>query len=446
MARVLVVGSGGREHALATFLARSAGVEAVHTAPGNAGTPGNVPIEVGGGGVFGRLIDFVKERGVALTVVGPEAPLCAGLADALGAEGLGVFGPSGAAARLEGDKAFARRFMKRQGIPHPRFEVFSDLREALGYLRTRPEGPVVVKAAGLAAGKGVQVCGSRAEAQAALKRTMEEKAFGASGEQVLLEELLEGEEASVLALCDGRRALYLPSSQDHKRAFDGDRGPNTGGMGAYAPATVVSAEVLEKVERRIVQPTLQGLAEAGTPYRGCLYVGLMVRQGEPSVVEFNCRFGDPETQAVLPLLECDLYPLLLAAAQGELAGLSAPARPGAACCVVMASGGYPGQYQKGRLIAGLEEAERLEGLYVFHAGTRRGEGGQALTSGGRVLGVTGTGATIREAIDRAYAGAALIRFEGCRYRRDIGHRAMGSLEAPEGRGAEGESAWPEGPE
>ena len=424
MARVLVVGSGGREHALATFLARSGDVEAVYTVPGNAGTPGNVRVDVMGQGGFAELAAYAKRQSIDLTVVGPEAPLCSGLVDAFQKEGLPVFGPSRAAAALEADKAYARDFMRRHRIPSPEFAVFEQLQAAEKYLEELSEGPVVVKAAGLAAGKGSIVCENRSQAVRAVKQLMGEKVFGSAGDKVVIEEFMEGEEASILALCDGENPLYLVSSQDHKRALEGDRGPNTGGMGAYAPAPVVTPEVQEIVDRRIVGPTLAGLAQEGTPYRGCLYVGLMIKDGQPRVVEYNCRFGDPETQAVLPLLQGDLYSLLLASASGSLGGLEALRAPGAACCVVMASGGYPGRYEKGKEITGLEEAGSLEGVYVFHAGTRLDEGGRVLSSGGRVLGVTGTGATIREAIDTAYRGVDKIHFEASTFRRDIGYRAL----------------------
>jgi phosphoribosylamine--glycine ligase len=291
-------------------------------------------------------------------------------------------------------------------------------------MRALPEGPLVVKAAGLAGGKGVTVCASRSEALEALAGLMERRLLGAAADTVLIEECLQGEEASILALCDGRHALYLSPSQDHKRVLDGDRGPNTGGMGAYAPAPVVTPEVQRIVDQRIVQPALRALEAEGTPYRGCLYVGLMIRAGQPRVVEFNCRFGDPEIQAVLPLLDGDLYSLLARAAEGELSGMGLAQKPGAACCVVLAAGGYPGPYATGMPIEGLEEAARLPDMHVFQAGTRRTAEGQVVTAGGRVLGVTGTGASIREAIAAAYRGAGLIKFEACHYRRDIGHRAL----------------------
>ena len=424
MARVLVIGGGGREHALACFLAGSPQVERVFTAPGNAGTPNNVPLSAAGEESFPALADFASREKIELTVVGPEAPLCAGIADAFGARGLSVFGPSRAAARLEGDKAFARRFMERHGIPHPAFAVFDSLEQAQDHVHRLPEGPVVVKASGLAGGKGALVCDNRAQALEALRSLMAERIFGAAGSEVVIEEFMEGEEASILALCDGSQALYLAPSQDHKRILDGDRGPNTGGMGAYAPAPVVTPEVQRIVDQRIVRPTLRGLEAEGAPYRGCLYVGLMIRAGEPRVVEFNCRFGDPEIQAVLPLLDGDLYSLLSRAAEGGLSGTGRAQKPGAACCVVLAAGGYPGPYATGKPIRGLEQAAGLPDVHVFHAGTRRNPEGQAVTAGGRVLGVTGTGPSIREAIAAAYRGAGLIEFEGCHYRRDIGHRAL----------------------
>ena len=423
MAKVLVVGGGGREHALAAALARSPHVEDVYTAPGNAGTPNNVPIDASEAGGLEKLADFAETRGIELTVVGPEAPLCAGIEEVFRSRGLPLFGPSREAARLEGDKGHARRFMQRHGIPHPAFAVFAELEQARGHVRAMPEGPLVVKASGLAGGKGVTVCGCRSEALEALAGLMDKRLLGAAADTVLIEECLQGEEASILALCDGRRALYLASSQDHKRALDGDRGPNTGGMGAYAPAPVVSPEVLGAVDERIVKPTLRGLEQEGAPYRGCLYVGLMIRDGQARVVEFNCRFGDPETQAVLPLLESDLFELLAAAARGDLGGREIRNRPGAACCVVLAAGGYPGPYEKGKVIHGLQQAAGLSDLHVFHAGTRRFDG-QVVSSGGRVLGVTGTGPSIRDAIAAAYRGVQAVGFEGCQCRHDIGHRAL----------------------
>jgi phosphoribosylamine--glycine ligase len=435
VARVLVIGSGGREHALAAFLARSPAVERVYVAPGNAGTAGgkveNVALETGGRDGFDPHLDFARRCGVELTVVGPEAPLAAGIADAFDAAGLRIFGPSRAAARLESDKAFARRFMKRHGIPQPEFAVFDDPREALAALDARPQGRVVVKAAGLAAGKGVLVCENRDQARESVAALMEERIFGAAGKTIVIEEFMAGEEASILAVCDGRRACYLAASQDHKRIYDGDRGPNTGGMGAYAPAPLVCDGLLARIDRQIIRPALAGMAAEGHPYRGCLYAGLMIHDGQVRVVEFNCRFGDPETQAVLPLLATDLYRLLLGAAEGDLGDLKVTHVRGAACCVIMASGGYPGAYRKGLPISGLEEAAKLEDLHIFHAGTSRDAAGRIVTAGGRVLGVTAVAPDIAAAVARAYLGVKRIRFADSHFRRDIGHRALA-------RGTQGE--------
>ncbi len=432
MARVLVVGSGGREHTLAEFLSRSPQVKAVFTAPGNAGTPGNVNLDISGSDSFSGLADFVQEEGIDLTVVGPEAPLCAGIVDVFEARGLKIFGPSRAAARLEGDKAFSRRFMKTYGIPHPEFSVFQNLNDALCYLEELPDSPIVVKAAGLAGGKGALVCTAKEEAKQAVELMMGERRFGAAGDTVVIEEFMEGEEASILAVCDGRHPCYLASSQDHKQIYEGDQGPNTGGMGAYAPTLVVTDEVLRKVDQSIIRPALRGMTELGTPYRGCLYAGLMIKDGQPKVVEFNCRFGDPETQVVLPLLENDFYELLVLAIEEKLDEVDVKTCNGAACCVVLASGGYPEKYEKGKLIEGLEKAAELDDLFVFHAGTQMNEWGQPVTAGGRVLGITGLGDTIQGAVQRAYHGVDMVYFENCHCRRDIAHRALERLNFTDG--------------
>ena len=325
---------------------------------------------------------------------------------------------------MEGDKAFAREFMRKYRIPHPEFAVFDDPESARLYLSSRPEGRIVIKASGLAGGKGVVVCDSIREAVRAVESMMLDRLYGAAGQRIVIEEFMEGEEASILTLCDGTRAFYLASSQDHKRIYDGDEGPNTGGMGAYAPAPVVTGEVMGKVDELIVQPTLAGMAEEGFPYRGCLYVGLMISRGEPRVVEFNCRFGDPETQAVLPLLDGDLFELLRAASEGEIGDLEIKNRRGSSCCVVMASKGYPGSYEKGKPVYGLTDLEALEDLYAFHAGTGKNGRGHIVTTGGRVLGITALAETIEEAVKRAYAGAEKVQFENRYFRRDIGHRAV----------------------
>ena len=434
MARVLIVGGGGREHALAFFLGRSRDVEEVYIAPGNAGSAlcgTNIDIDVTGGGNFSSLGDFVCEKSIDLTVVGPEMPLCSGLVDYFEKRGLRTFGPGSKAARLEGDKVFARRFMERYNIPQPAFDVFDQWSEAEKFLHSLTDRRIVVKAAGLAAGKGAIVCDNLSQALEAAENILKTRVFGSAGDQVVIEEFMEGEEASVFAICDGRNALYLAPAQDHKRIFAGDKGPNTGGMGAYAPAPLVTAAILKRVDKDILQPLLVAMASEGTPYQGCLYAGLMIKEERARVVEFNCRFGDPETQAVLPLLDEDLYQLLAAAASGGLENrfpeLQLKQKKGAACCVVMASGGYPGAYEKGRIISGLPELTRTadsQDLYVFHAGTGNDNCGRTVTAGGRVLGITGTGSAIAEAIDRAYQGVARIDFEQSYFRRDIGFRAV----------------------
>lgn len=421
--KLLLLGSGGREHALAWKLAESPTVDLIYAAPGNPGLAGLPKC---------RLVDlspadspaclaFAQEQGIDLTVVGPEAPLVAGLADAFAAAGLKVFGPSKGAAQLEGSKAFSKALMAKYHIPTARFKVCTSLEEAQAYVR-QVGAPIVVKADGLAAGKGVVVALSQEEALQALKEMMGEGKYGQAGAKVVLEEYLEGEEASLLAFTDGRNVVPMIASQDHKRAYDGDRGPNTGGMGSYAPAPVVTEEVRRLALETILQPTVAALAAEGLPYRGCLYAGLMIHQGRPKVVEFNCRFGDPETQVVLPLLEGDLAQLMLACAEGRLGDQPLAWKPGAAVCVVLASDGYPGSYAKGRVIHGLEEAA-AQGALIFHAGTAV-VGKDVVTAGGRVLGVTATAATIQEARDAAYAAAGKISFEGAFYRQDIAWRAL----------------------
>ncbi|MBC7340016.1 MAG: phosphoribosylamine--glycine ligase [Firmicutes bacterium] len=422
--RVLVVGGGGREHALVWKLAQTGTVGGLFCAPGNAGTAAlgtNVDIaatDVGG------LRDFAVREGIGLTVVGPEDPLVAGIGDAFAAAGLRLFGPSRQAARLEGSKAFAKEFMARHGIPTAPFEVFDDAARARDYIRARP-GPVVVKADGLAAGKGAFVCSTTEEALQAVTDLMERGMLGVAGRTVVVEDRLEGEELSVLALCDGESFMLLPPARDHKRAFDGDAGPNTGGMGAFAPVPLPPG-LLEEVRDRVIAPAVRGMAREGCPYRGILYAGLMLTRDGPAVLEFNCRFGDPETQVILPLLDEDLAELLAAAASDRL-----PARPlrlhnRYAVCVVVASGGYPGPYRRGLPIAGLERAAEVPGVVIFEAGTACDAGGRLVTSGGRVLGVTGCGRSLAEARERAYRACARISFEGMHYRRDIAAPAGGA--------------------
>ncbi len=429
--KVLVVGSGGREHCLAWKIAQSHRVEQIFVAPGNGGTEWtrreemapsqNVPISATN---IKDLLRFASSERIDLTVVGPEAPLVAGLADAFHAFGLRVFGPTRAAAVLEGSKAAAKRFMWEHGIPTGHAEIFDDYERAAAYLQD-VGAPIVVKASGLAAGKGVTVCDTPDEAQQALRAAMVERAFGDAGEEVLIEERLHGQEASLLAFCDGERVVPMIPAQDHKAAYDGDRGPNTGGMGCYAPAELMTPELVAQVMSKVLQPAVNGMRERGTPYVGVLYAGLMLTDEGPKVLEFNCRFGDPETQVILPLLESDLVDTLEACVTGELSDEAVRWRDEYATCVVLASGGYPLGYEKGKVINGIEEAERLPGVIVFHAGTRR-EDGMLLTNGGRVLGVTAVAPTLRESVERAYAGVARVHFERMHYRTDIGAKGLGN--------------------
>lgn len=423
--RVLVVGGGGREHALVWALSKSTGVRELLCAPGNAGIARLATCyEVKAEDVPG-IVSLAREKRVDLVVVGPEQPLVDGLADALAEHGLAVFGPKRAAARLEGSKQFAKQVLMEAGVPTARFVACDTPEQARAAIaRFEAEGcPVVVKADGLAAGKGVTVTSSAEEALAAVEQAMVRRVFGESGSRVVIEERLEGEEASVLALVDGTTFRCLAASQDHKRVGDGDVGPNTGGMGAYAPAPVVTGPVQARIEEQVLAPVVRTMAERGTPYKGVLYAGLMIRQGHPYVIEFNVRFGDPETQVVLPLLEDDLLELLLAVCEGKLEQHQIRTRAAAATCVVMASQGYPGSYERDKPIIGLDAAEALDDVMVFHAGTKNRDG-RVVTSGGRVVGVTAVGRDIRASIARAYEAVACISYEGAIYRRDIGHRAL----------------------
>ena len=422
--RILIVGSGGREHALAWALARSPQQPELFIAPGNAGTATlgrNLAIAADD---VAALRDFALDEHVDLTLVGPEVPLVAGIVDAFEAANLPVVGPTAAAARLEGSKAFAKAFMQRYGIPTAAHRTFTidSYDDALAYL-DELGAPVVVKASGLAAGKGAVVCAPRVEARATVDEILRENAFGAAGDEVVIEAFMEGEEASVFALTDGEHYVLMSPAQDHKRIGEGDTGPNTGGMGAYAPAPVVTGSLLTRVCREIIEPTLAGMAAEGHPYRGILYCGLMVTAEGPKVVEFNCRLGDPEAQVVLPMLEGDLVAVFQKLAEGRLREVSLRTRAGAAACVVLASGGYPGSYEKGFPIHGLDEAAG-EDVVVFHAGTRR-DGDQVVTAGGRVLGVTALGDDLAEALAKAYVAVEAIRFEGRQYRRDIGRKGLG---------------------
>ncbi|MFO7951780.1 MAG: phosphoribosylamine--glycine ligase [Bacillota bacterium] len=423
--RVLIVGGGGREHTLAWKLAQSPRLDKLYCAPGNPGIA-----EVA------ECVDFkddhveaLKEWALAekidLTVVGPEAPLVAGLADQFREAGLKVFGPGRKGARLEGSKAWAKAKMKEWGIPSAGFAIFADFEEARSHLARFYGGPVVIKAEGLAAGKGVTVASGPAEAEQALYDIMIERKFGEAGERVVIEQCLSGEEVSVLAITDGNEMIFLPSSQDHKAIYEGDRGPNTGGMGAYSPAPVYTEELDQSVKEQVFKRLLDGFKREGIDFKGVIYAGLMISGGEVNVLEYNVRFGDPEAQALIPRMQSDLLPLLDAAAQGNLKGLDAEWKKDPAVCVVMASKGYPGSYQKGFLIEGLEELKQSgdENIAVFHAGTAIKEG-RLVTNGGRVLGVTAWDSTLQKALDRVYRTCDQIKFEGCYFRRDIAHRAL----------------------
>lgn len=423
---LLIVGGGGREHALAWKLAQSPRAGRIYIAPGNAGCAavgecvdlddGNLP----------SLARWARDRDIGLVVPGPEAALCAGIADVFAGAGIKVFGPNKAAAELERSKVFAKNLMRRHGIPTADYAVFEQYEPALNYVQSREDGPVVVKADGLAAGKGAIVCENNAEAAKALEICMVERAFGEAGGKVVVEDFLRGEEVSVLALTDGATIAPLASAQDHKAVFDGDAGPNTGGMGAYSPAPLLTPELMDAVIEKVLVPTVHAMKLEGRPYKGVLYAGLMITGGGPKVLEFNVRFGDPETQPILARLDCDLLDLLEAVADGTLEKQELKWKDEAAVCVVMASGGYPGRYEKDKEISGLEQAGKREGVTVFHAGTRLDKG-RALTSGGRVLGVTALGAGLEQAMERAYAAAGDISFAGAHYRRDIGRKGLARL-------------------
>jgi phosphoribosylamine--glycine ligase len=427
--KILLIGGGGREHALAWKLAQSPKVEEILCAPGNAGTAAepkarNLQLGVGD---FAALVELARNERVALTVVGPEVPLVGGIVDTFEAAGLKCFGPRAAGAQLEGSKAFTKAFLARHGIPTAAYETFTDFAAARDYVATRTP-PIVIKADGLAAGKGVIIAATRAEAVATLERVLRQRQFGQAGARVVIEDFLVGEEASFIAVVDGTRVVPLASSQDHKTRDDGDRGPNTGGMGAYSPAPVVTPEVHERVMREIMLPTVRGLAADRIPYRGFLYAGLMIdSKGQPRVIEFNCRLGDPETQPILFRLRSDLVDVCLSCFDGTLGDAPLEWDPRAAVGVVMASRGYPDSYDKGKVITGLERVPRKD-VKVFHAGTRL-EGGRVVTDGGRVLCVVGTGDSVRAACAAAYSGVREITWDGAFYRTDIGHRAIAREES-----------------
>lgn len=418
--KILVIGGGGREHALAWKLARSPRVSRVFVAPGNAGTAMEEGVSNVAASTVPELVEFVRAEGIALTIVGPEAPLAEGVVDQFQAEGLKIFGPTRHAAQLESSKDFAKSFMMRHGIPTAAYATFSDAASAHAYIERHP-APIVVKADGLAAGKGVVVAMDEGEAHAAVDMMLVDRGMGVAGSRVVIEEFLKGEEASFIVLCDGRHALSLASSQDHKRLRDGDLGPNTGGMGAYSPAPVITPSLHAKVMREVIHPTLSGMEKDGSPYVGFLYAGLMIADGAVRVLEFNCRMGDPETQPIMMRLKSDLAALVELALGGSLDAAEAHWDPRVALGVVLAAAGYPDSPRKGDVIHGLPEAE--EDFHVFHAGTAL-QGGDIVVNGGRVLCVTALGHNVKTAQRRAYEIAGRIRFDGMQLRRDIGHRAI----------------------
>ena len=428
--RILVVGSGGREHALAWKAASEPSVTQVFAAPGNPGIAHYarlLPVDVGDVHTLAKL---AEDSRIDLTIVGPELPLDRGIVDIFSSRGLRIFGPSRAAAQLECSKVFAKEFMARHGIPTARYRVSSTAAEARSVVASAELGyPVVVKADGLAAGKGVVVAPDRAAADAAIAAAMEQRQFGDAGSRIVLEECLEGPEVSFFALCDGRRALPIASAQDHKRIFDSDRGPNTGGMGAFAPSPLVDDALEARVMKEIVDPVIRGMREEGHEYKGFLYVGLMLTCSGPKVIEFNVRFGDPEAQVVIPMLAGELVPLLVAASEGRLGGVRLPLRPEKHVGVVLASEGYPASSVAGRSISGLDTAGAAD-ILVFHAGTAAGPDGSIVTAGGRVLTVVGRSETFEGAIARAYDGVSRITFDGMQFRRDIGRKALQQRESP----------------
>lgn len=426
--RILIIGGGGREHALGYVLAKDPARPELFFAPGNAGTASlgtNVDL-VDGDDI--NLLAFVRKESIDLVIVGPEAPLVRGIANTLEKEGVRVVGPTAAAARLEGSKSFSKDFMIRHGIPTAKHRTFhrSQYDEARAYIESGG-APIVLKASGLAGGKGAVVCRTLSEAIATLDAIFRTDVFGAAGDELVVEEFMIGEEASIFALCDGNTYSLLLPAQDHKAIGENDTGPNTGGMGAYTPAPIIDDGILAEVKRLVIEPTLRGMEEEGCPYKGVLFVGLMITDEGPRVIEYNCRLGDPEAQVVLPMLETSAVEMITAIANGELSQITLRNRPGAAATVVLSSGGYPGSYQTGYEITGLDRAGEVDGVTVFHSGTRIDERGRILTAGGRVLSVTAIGETLDQALMRAYSAADLISFEGKYARRDIGRKGLARI-------------------
>ena len=420
MSKVLVIGSGGREQALAWKLAQSEGVEKVYVAPGNGGSTGKIENVSIGFTDVPALLAFAQKESIDLTVVGQEAASEAGAVDAFQAAGLTIFGPTKAATQVESSKVFSKELMASKDIPTAQFKTFRVAHEAVQYACSRPF-PVVIKADGLATGKGVIIAQNEDEVEAAIEDIMIRRVFGDAGDQVVVEDFLKGQEVSVHALCDGREAVIFPASQDHKQVFDGDKGPNTGGMGVIAPVPWVTQQHIADVKEKIVLPALDGLKQQNASFTGCLYPGLMIDGNEINLLEFNARFGDPEAEVYMRLFDGDLFQVLTACAKGELDPASVQWKPGFAATVVLCSPGYPGDYPKGLPISGLDDAEKLEDIVIFHAATTQ-DGDQTLTAGGRVLNVTATGPTLDEALDKAYAAVKLIHFDGMHYRTDIGRR------------------------
>ena len=419
--QVLVIGGGGREHALVWKIKQSPKVKKIFCAPGNAGTvkiAENVPI---GADDIKGLLEFALKRKIELTVVGPEQPLVMGIVDQFEKKGLRIFGPNARAAKLEGSKSFSKDIMKKYGLPTAEYETFTSIKTAKDYIKTK-KPPLVMKADGLAGGKGVSICRTESEALAAIDSTMEKKSFGQAGDQIVVEEFLEGQEVSILAFCDGQTLLLMDSAQDHKAAFDGDKGPNTGGMGAYSPAPIFSEIMRKKVRDKIMLPIIRAMQLEERTYKGILYAGLMLTKSGPQILEFNARFGDPETQPLLVRMESDIIPIFEACIDGTLNQCKLEWKKESSVCVVMAAKGYPASYKKGQPISGLNDANAFSGIVVFHAGTKE-RNGEILTDGGRVLGVTSIGADTPTAIKRAYKAVNEIKWQGTQFRKDIGSKA-----------------------
>ncbi|MCL6519394.1 MAG: phosphoribosylamine--glycine ligase [Armatimonadetes bacterium] len=425
--RVLIVGSGGREHALAWKVAQSPLVTKLYCAPGNAGMAmlGEC-FNIRATDIQG-LLGFAKEKKIDLAIIGPESPLIAGIADVFRGEGIPTFGPSKTAATIEGSKVFTKDLLSKYGIPTGEYRTFSSSKEAKAFIdqisKGQEELPIVIKADGEAAGKGVFVCDTKTQAIKAIETIMDEKAFGASGDKIVIEERLEGQEASLMVITNGEDIIALPPAQDYKRINDNDQGPNTGGMGCYSPVPVVTPEIYNEVLETAIRPTIKAMKAEGRLYMGLLYAGIILTKNGPKILEFNARFGDPETQVVLPLLENDLIEVIQASLAGSLDSLELKCYNGCAVCVVIASEGYPGNYETGKPIFGLEAASKMENVIIFHAGTKL-QNGKVVTSGGRVLGITALGKTFKDAVERAYSAVEKIYFDGMHYRKDIGARAI----------------------